>query len=130
MKTMLLAAAAIRVGIAVGYLRAPASIVNYTDIAMPAHSSDPNFLATALSILFVLNLLLGTFNLLPIPPLDGHTGIMLLMPESTALRYLDWTRRSGFAMIGLLIAWTAFDKVFQVIFMLALRLLYPSIHYS
>jgi Zn-dependent protease len=125
---MLLAGIAIRVGVAIGYLRPPA-IVNYTHIAASAHSTDPNFIATALSIMFVLNLLLGTFNLLPVPPLDGHAGIMLLMPENTALRYLDWTRESGFAMLGLLIAWTAFDRIFNVIFTLALQLLYPWTHY-
>ena len=124
-----LAGIAIRVGVAIGYFQPP-DTANYTNITMSAHSADPTFVATALSIVFVLNLLLGTFNLLPIPPLDGYTGIMLLMPENTALRYLDWTRQSCFAMIGLLIAWTAFGKVFNVIFTLALRLLYPGIHYG
>ena len=33
----------------------------------------------AVSILFALNLLLFLFNLLPVPPLDGHSGVMLLM---------------------------------------------------
>ena len=126
---MLLAGIAIRVGVAIGYFQPP-DTANYTNITASAHSADPTFVATALSIVFVLNLLLGTFNLLPVPLLDGHAGIMLLMPENTALRYLDWTRQSGFAMIGLLIAWTAFGKVFNVIFTLALRLLYPGIHYG
>ncbi len=126
---MLLAAIAIRVGVAVGYLQPPYS-VNYATVTSAAHSSEPTFVATALSIAFVLNLLLGTFNLLPVPPLDGYAGIMLLMPRDTALRYLDWTRQSGFAMIGLLIAWTAFGKIFNAIFMLALQLLYPGIHYG
>jgi Zn-dependent protease len=68
--------------------------------------------------------LLGTFNLLPVPPLDGHTGIMLLMPEGTALRYLDWTRKSGFAMLGLIVAWTAFGRIFESVFFFALHVLY------
>ncbi len=127
---MLLAAVGIRVGIAVGYLRAPDSLGNYSDVAIAAHSPNPNFLATALSILFVLNLLLATFNLLPVPPLDGHAGIMVLLPEATALRYLEWTQRSGLAMLGLVIAWTLFGRMFQVLFVLAIRLLYPGIHYG
>ena len=41
------------------------------------HDGEMRFL----SILFVLNLLLGTFNLLPVPPLDGHNVITLLMSD-------------------------------------------------
>lgn len=122
---MLLAAGAIRIGVAVGYLRPPEFIAtDFSNIAMAAHSTQPNLLATFLSITFICNLLLGTFNLLPVPPLDGHTGVMLLMPESTALRYLDWTRQSGFAMMGLFLAWYVFGRFFTAIFVFALRLLY------
>lgn len=35
-----------------------------------------------------LNLLLGIFNLLPIPPLDGSKVFSLLLPENTARSYL------------------------------------------
>ena len=59
-------------------------------------------------MLFSLNLLLGTFNLLPVPPLDGSTGIMLLMGENTAQRYLDWLRGSSYARLGLLVGLLAF----------------------
>jgi Zn-dependent protease len=126
---MLLAGIAIRVGMAAGYFEAPDRL-NYTTVTASAHSADPTFAATALSILFVLNLLLGTFNLLPVPPLDGHAGIMVFMPEGTAHRYLDWVRQSGYAMMGLIVAWYAFDRIFDPIFKLALRLLYPGIHYG
>ena len=121
---MLLAGIAIRIGMAAGYLVAPEAI-NYTTVTASANSADPTFGATALSILFVLNLLLGTFNLLPVPPLDGHAGIMLFMSENTARRYLDWLRQSGYAMLGLIVAWYAFDRIFAVVFPFALHLLYP-----
>jgi Zn-dependent protease len=128
---MLLAGIAIRAGIAMGYFRAPAFISDYGGLVASAHSADPTFLTTALSILFVLNLLLGAFNLIPVPPLDGSTGIMLAMRESAALHYLDWMRRSGsYAMIGLLIAWELFDKIFQPIFIFALHILYSGIYHS
>jgi len=127
---MLLAGIAIRVGTAVGYFQAPNSI-NYTTVTVSAQTAEPNFLATALSILFVLNLLLGTFNLLPVPPLDGFTGVMVLMPESVALRYLDLFRRfSSYAMLGIFLAWTIFDKVFGIVFAVALGILYPGSHYG
>jgi Zn-dependent protease len=126
---MLAAGIAIRVGMAVGYLELP-HFINYTNVTASAHSSDPTFGATALSILFVLNLLLGTFNLLPVPPLDGHAAIMLFMGEDAAHSYLDWVHQSGYAMLGLVVAWYAFDRMFDLIFTVALSLLYPGIHYG
>jgi len=119
---MLLAAGAIRAGIAVGQFAPPASISSFSDLALSS-AGDRTFVTSALSIFFVLNLLLGTFNLLPVPPLDGHAGIMLLMPESLALRYLDFVHEGSFTMIGLLIAWQAYPYIFGVVFPLGLRLL-------
>jgi Zn-dependent protease len=126
---MLLAGIAIRIGVATGHFRAPTFINSYGGLVAPTNSADPTFLTTSLSITFVLNLLLGTFNLLPVPPMDGSTVVMLAMPESAALRYLDWTRRSGsYAMIGLLIAWQLFGRIFQPIFSFALHILYHGFH--
>lgn len=128
---MLLAGIAIRVGVAAGYFRAPQLIGSYSGLVASTSSADPTFLTSALSILFVLNLLLGIFNLLPVPPLDGSTGIMLVMPESAARRYLTWVRQSGsFALIGLLVAWKLFDEIFQPVFSFALHVLYSGLHNS
>jgi Zn-dependent protease len=120
---MLLAAGAIRAGVAMGAFVPPGTITGFSELTVSA-SGDPTFLSSVLSILFVLNLLLGTFNLLPVPPLDGHAGIMLFMPENLALRYLDFIQEGTFAMLGLLIAWTAFGRIFSVVFDIGLRLLY------
>ena len=124
---MILAGIAIRVGVAAGYFRAPLFIRGYSDLVSSAPSGDPTFITSALSILFVLNLLLGTFNLIPVPPLDGHAGIMVLMPETAAHHYLDWVHRSGsFALIGILIAWQLFDRIFNPVFLFALHVLYTG----
>jgi Zn-dependent protease len=126
---LILAGIAIRVGIALGYFRAPEFVSGYGGLVASAQSNDPTFLTTALSILFVLNLLLAIFNLIPLPPMDGSTVIMLAMPETAAHRYLEWMRHSGsYAMIGLLIAWQLFDRIFQPVFSFALRILYSGIH--
>ena len=124
---MILAGIAIRLGVAMGYFRAPFSIRGYSELVSPAQSADPTFLTTALSVLFILNLLLGTFNLIPVPPLDGHAGIMVLMPENTARKYLDLVKRSsGYALIGLVVAWQLFDRIFQPVFLFALHVLYSG----
>src|SRR6266851_3303232 len=126
---MLLAGAAIRIGIAAGLFRAPAA-ASFTNITEPVLAGGSSFASTFLSILFVLNLLLGTFNLIPVPPLDGSTGITVFMSEGRALRYLDWLREFNFGFLGLAIAWVAFDKIFDIAFRLALNLLYPGMHYG
>jgi len=70
------------------------------------------FLGNVLYIFFSLNLLLGVFNLLPVPPLDGSTGIMLFMNESQSHRYLDWLRGNSFALAGLLVALLVFRYIY------------------
>lgn len=123
---MILAALAIRIGVAAGYFRPP-EVIRFSRLVESANG-EPTFVTSALSILFILNLVLGVFNLLPLPPLDGYTGIMLFMPESAALRYLDWVRQtSGYALIGLVVAWTLFDKIFDPIFLFALHVLYAGV---
>ncbi len=79
--------------------------------------------AQFLSILFSLNLLLGTFNLIPVPPLDGHSAIGLVLPEDLFRRWLEMVRSPMLSLLGLLIAWRYFDVVFFPVFFLALRLL-------
>ncbi len=121
----IVAALAIRGGMALGYLRIPES-VGFTHITEATAPGAAEFAATFLSILFVLNVLLGTFNLLPVPPLDGHTGITLLMGEAAAVRFLDWTHNQGFGMMGLVLAWVVYDRIFASIFRLCLAILYPG----
>jgi Zn-dependent protease len=126
---MLLAAITIRVGVTLGYFRPPSFVQSYSGLVMPTGSAEPTFVTSALSVLFILNLLLGTFNLLPVPPLDGSTGIMLAMPARAAERYLGWMRQSGnFALIGLVIAWQLFDRIFQPVLFFALHALYGGLH--
>ncbi len=82
-----------------------------------------SFALSLIEVFFLLNLLLGTFNLLPFPPLDGSSVITLLMPERTALRYSDWVRESGFRMFGLIIAILLFNQVFGYIRAFAVHVL-------
>ena len=125
---MLLAAAAIRAGIAIGVFRAPERIT-FTHITEAVDPATWGFVATLVSVLFLLNLVLGIFNLLPVPPLDGHNGVTLLMRERLAFRFLDATNDPSFRLMGIFIAWLAFDRVFNPIFSFALNLLYPGASY-
>jgi Zn-dependent protease len=73
---------------------------------------QPDFGFQLLFVIFSLNLLLGVFNLLPVPPLDGSSVIMLLMSEDRARGYLDWIRGGTFAMPGILVSLIIFRYIF------------------
>jgi Zn-dependent protease len=86
-------------------------------------TGTPSFLGITLFVVFSLNLLLGTFNLLPVPPLDGSTVIMLFMSETRAQRYLDWIRGNNYAMAGLLLGLFLFNRIFPQVQYFARRIL-------
>jgi len=97
---MVIAAVALRLGWSHGWLHEDPS------------TGNPDFPSSVLGAFFSLNLLLGTFNLLPVPPLDGSTAIMLFMGETRSQRYLDWLRGNSYAMVGLLLGIFAFRYIY------------------
>lgn len=108
---MFLAAIGLRVGTAEGWLH---------------HSPRADFPSHVLGALFSLNLLLGTFNLLPVPPLDGSTGILLFMKEATAQRYLDRLRGNNYGILGLVLAIVVFRYAYGPIEVFVTRVLLHS----
>ena len=124
---MLLAAATIRAGVALGVLTAPER-ATFTRVVAATEPGTLEFATTFLSVLFVLNLLLFLFNLLPVPPLDGNTAITLLMSEETGRRFREFSR--SFGLIGLLLAWFLFGRLFRPVYTLALNLLHPGAGYG
>ena len=125
---VLLVAIGIRVGLATGIFHAPQEI-NFTTVVGAAEPGLGSAVAILLSILFVLNLLLFLFNLLPVPPLDGSSAVTLLMSEEAGRRFRDFTRAWG--IVGLLLAWYLFRVIFGPLFTLALNVLYfPIASYS
>lgn len=87
-------------------------------------SGAPSLAGIVLRVVFFLNLLLGTFNLLPVPPLDGSTGIMVFMSESRAQKYLDWIRGSNYAMAGLLVGMLIFREIYPYVQEAAMRVFF------
>jgi Zn-dependent protease len=77
-----------------------------------------------LSVIFSLNLLLGTFNLLPFPPLDGNSIVGLFLSEGLSRRWHAFFRQGSMSLVGLLVAWVAFGKIWSPIFSWAVRTLY------
>ena len=121
---VLVAAATIRAGMLAGVFHLPES-VGFTHIVAAAPGSFLEPVATFLSIMFSLNLLLAAFNMLPVPPLDGITAIGLILSEEAARKAANLGRNPSFTFVGILIAWNVFDYIFNPIFLLGLKLLYP-----
>jgi len=109
---MLLAALALRIG------------RSYQLFSVDPLTGKPGIAMLTLFILFSLNLLLGTFNLIPVPPLDGSTGIMVFMAENHAQRYLDWIRGNSYALAGLLVGLVIFQRIFPMVERMAFRIFF------
>jgi Zn-dependent protease len=108
---MLIAAIGLRIASSHGWL------------AVNPNIGHADFASNVLYAFFSLNLLLGTFNLLPFAPLDGSTAIMLFMSEKCAQRYLDWLRANSFAIVGLLAGVLIFPYIYEPIRDLAAKVL-------
>ena len=73
------------------------------------------FLSIALSLIVYINIFLGLFNLIPIPPLDGSKILMDIFPRSRILQVLE----SSFIGIFLaIIIAINFCRISPVLFML------------
>lgn len=59
----------------------------------------PDALYSLVGQLILVNLVLGLFNLLPVPPLDGSKILQLALPPRLAYRYLSWPHGT-FLIIG------------------------------
>jgi len=59
------------------------------------------YLTLFLWVLFSINIVLGVFNLLPIPPLDGSKVFSVFLPEGAYFRFISF--RYGFVVLLVLI---------------------------
>lgn len=125
---VVVAGLAIRLGMAADLFYAPESI-NFSHLVTSRAEGTMAGLATLLSILFTLNLLLFTFNLIPVPPLDGSGIIPFLLSKERAVIYMDFLHGSQLSFIGLFVAWKVFDYIFDPVHLLFINLLYPDYGY-
>ena len=79
----------------------------------------------------LINTILMVVNLIPIPPLDGSGALPLILPERWTQQYqrLLWGQ-PGLAWLGILIAWQVFGAIFRPVFLFAVNLIYPGVHYG
>jgi Zn-dependent protease len=73
----------LRAGLAFGWFVAPESVSLDSIVEL---AKGPSYLTSMLSVLLVQNVFLGTFNLLPLPPLDGSAVLSGLLPGAACGR--------------------------------------------
>ena len=127
---VIVAVIGIRAGMAAGAFYAPESVTFASVVA----ARDPGLmasLATLLSVLFSLNILLAVFNLLPFPPLDGSAVIPLFLDAEKTRRYQDliWGN-PALGWIGIIVAWQLFGYVFDPVWLGTINLMYPGVTYG
>jgi Zn-dependent protease len=128
---VILAALSMLAGLHFGFFSQPEHI-QMTNIVNAANGSEwGTGVAAGVSMVFYLNLLLGTFNLLPIPPLDGYSVLGLFVSDSLARKLEDVGHSfRPFAFLAIAGSWTLLDRVFDPVYTSALNLLYWGSHYS
>jgi Zn-dependent protease len=81
---------ALRAGLALGWFMAP-DHVTFSQLVAPASTGTPTgmigFAGAMLSVLLMLNVILGAFNLVPLPPLDGSWIASWGLPRPIAAVY-------------------------------------------
>ncbi|HEY5752005.1 MAG TPA: site-2 protease family protein [Chthoniobacterales bacterium] len=122
---VIISAILIKIGIGAGVFSVPAAI-DFLTVTEGSGDGMAVFAAEMVSLFFSLNLLLGCFNLLPLPPLDGSSLPLLFVRGKLAetLQSFLWTPTTSWA--GIIIAWNVFQYVYEPVQLSAVRLLYPG----
>jgi len=121
----LLAALAMRLGVASGYFTLPATGLSLETLVV-APAGIAQGLALFVSVLFSINLILGCFNLIPLPPLDGYAIVPLVLSDRMREKWFGLFSGGG-ALMSLIIAWVLFDRLMPPVFRTAIGLLYTGI---
>ncbi len=103
---VLIAAIVARIGLMVGWFE-----FTPTGFVFLSGEGAWNFVAQFVGVLLFLGMLLFTFNLIPVPPLDGAAIVQLFMPrEEMAVRWWHFCRQPTVTILGLFAAWAIFGR--------------------
>jgi Zn-dependent protease len=122
-----IAFAVLKGGLMAGLFVSPERVTFSSLVESPG---GPTVVTSMLSVFLMLNVLLGTFNLLPLPPLDGASVASIFVPARFRTQLRDMTMSGMTSVIGLLVAWQVFPLLTEPLFSGVLALLHPGAQYS
>ncbi len=122
----LFAAVGLRWGLASGLFQPPEALGLYS-VVETSGTAVGRSLAIFLSLVFVQNLLLLLFNLIPVAPLDGSAAAALILPPKAFGSYSRLMSQPGMSIIGLVLAWSLFDRLFVPAYREAIQLVYAGL---
>ncbi len=105
-----------------GIFEVPEQITSQLIVVAPA-GGGLAFLARLLSVLVVLNVLLGVLNLLPVPSFDGAAALGIILPPGAAQAYRRLGASPIFGLVALIAAWRLLPYLVWPIIGVAVRLL-------
>lgn len=118
------AAICIRIGLSAGWFEAPDRFA-FSDIISPvAGGRVGQFAAMFLGVTFSLNLLLMSFNLIPLPPFDGSSVPLLFLRERSIESWQQFMWNPTVQILGFIAAYKGFGLIFRPILTAAVNLLY------
>lgn len=115
----------IRLGYEWGAFGAPYALT-LSRLATSSAGGITDLAAHALSILLSLNLLLCLFNLVPLPPLDGSSAPLLLLPPAAAKKYSEALSHPILRYAGILIAARLIPPILPKLLPVVAGVLYAS----
>ena len=111
---VVLAAGVMHAGLATGFFE-PAGGFSLGRLVGPGPSDWSIFAGRMAGICFSLNLLLACLNLIPLPPLDGSSALLLFLPEKLGRGWMTVSAQPGVRLIGLIAIWNGFGLIFPSI---------------
>ena len=113
--------ACIKIGVALGAFNVSPRAYYWRLVDAPG-SAVIEGMAVLFSVLFFENMLLGVWNLLPIPPMDGFSAALFFLPERKVSQFLEIRQQIGMFYPMIMIAlssvfWVVFDPILSFVTM-------------
>lgn len=85
-------------------------MIIYSSVFLMTKGQYPDWLDTFMQNIIILNIYLGIFNLLPVPPLDGSKILGAFLPDRAYYKLMRYERYGMIAVVALIMVLRQFDR--------------------